>query len=43
MSPSGPLWGTMPSMPSGTSFFWSSWKYRSALPSLMAPTEPMAR
>src|ERR1019366_7716408 len=41
----GPLWGTMPSMPSGTSFRGSSssWKYRSAEPSFIAPSEPMPR
>ena len=45
-SPTGPLYGTRPSIPSGTSFLGDSspsWKYRSALPSCMADRDPMPR
>src|SRR6267142_1625688 len=42
----GPLYGTRPSIPSGTSFFADispSWKYRSALPSCIAERLPIPR
>src|SRR5204863_391081 len=42
----GPLYGTRPSIPSGTSFFADispSWKYLSALPSCIAARLPMPR
>src|SRR6266550_1544427 len=45
-SEAGPLYGTRPSMPSGTSLDGEtspSWKYRSAEPSSMAPRLPIPR
>ena len=40
-SDSAPLNGTLPSTPSGTSFFAPAWKYLSLLPAFIAPSEPM--